>query len=220
MMVIHGFPPVECADRDGLIAIGGDLEVNSLLLAYSSGIFPWPISPHMPIPWFAPPVRSVLFFKDLHISHSLKKILRKCPFHFTLDRDFQAVITNCAKTDNRKGQHSTWITDQIIKAYIDLHRAGYAHSLECRALDGQLVGGIYGVSIGGMFAGESMFCLQSSASKCALVKLIEILSKRGATWIDCQVENSLSLSFGAKSIPRADFQRLLASTLPKSPLFP
>lgn len=219
-MVIQGFPPVECANKDGLVAVGGDLDIESLVLAYSNGIFPWPTCGNTPIPWFAPELRSVLFFKDLHFSHSFAKFYKKTRFKFTMDKDFQTVITCCARARNRKGQNSTWITNQIIHAYTNFHRAGYAHSMECWEPDGQLVGGIYGVSIGGMFAGESMFFLRPNASKCALVKLIEVLSERGATWMDCQVQNSFTESFGARCITRPEFQKLLGIGLKNKPLFP
>lgn len=207
-MVIAAFPPPDAADEDGLLAIGGDLEVSSLLLAYSHGIFPWPVDDSGIIPWFSPPERAVLFLNELHIPRSLAKLRRKSDYRFSIDTDFHAVIHACAT--QRRGE--TWITAQMIDAYVELHRAGHAHSIECYS-GSDLVGGLYGVSIGLMFAGESMFYHESNASKLALWHLIEQAQQAGAEWIDCQQLTPLVASFGARLIPRHEFLALLGSAV-------
>lgn len=220
-MVIEAFPPVELADEYGLLAIGGDLDVESLLLAYSNSIFPWPIQDFDEIPWFSPPLRAVIFFSELKIPKSLKKRRRNCGFRFTIDQDFPAVIDACRASNTRKRSGETWITAAMQTAYINLHRAGFAHSLECYNQHAELVGGIYGVGINGMFAGESMFYRESDASKLALWQLIEHLQQRGATWLDCQQLTPLVEQFGAREIPRQDFLELLDEAIDKeTTLFP
>lgn len=214
-MTILEFPPHESADDDGFLAVGGDLEIDSLLLAYRSGIFPWPFDERT-LAWFSPPERAVLFFSEFHISHSLKKARRKSACRFTINEAFDQVILHCAELKNRKRQRGTWITPSMISAYKEMHRQGYAHSFEC--WDGpELVGGIYGVSIGSAFAGESMFYRQDNASKLALWFLVEELGKRGIEWMDCQVLNPLTESVGAREIPRGEFLKLLESAVNRLP---
>jgi leucyl/phenylalanyl-tRNA--protein transferase len=204
------FPPVEYADEEGFLAWGGDLEPETLRLAYLSGIFPWPMD-NLPLLWFAPPQRAILRLEDFHISRSLQKLLRQKPWQMRVDADFNAVIQACAHVP-RQGQDGTWITHDMQRAYKRLHQSGEAHSIEVY-LENELVGGLYGVSWGSYFAGESMFHHVSGASKVALVFLAEHLQKQGVTWLDCEVLNPLFESFGAKEIPRDDFMQLLKTAL-------
>jgi leucyl/phenylalanyl-tRNA---protein transferase len=206
-MTIESFPPHESADLDGLLAFGGDLEVTSLLLAYRNGIFPWPLSEDL-LAWFSPPKRAVLFLDQFHVSKSLQKELKNCKFEFCISRDFAQVIDACSEFKNRKHQRGTWITDDIKAAYINLHLAGYAFSFECWE-DDLLVGGGYGVSIDGKFAGESLFYRKPNASKIAFYYLVEYLKSKGLEWIDCQVINSFTRSLGACEVTRQEFHRLL-----------
>jgi leucyl/phenylalanyl-tRNA--protein transferase len=204
------FPPVEYADEEGFLAWGGDLEPETLRLAYLSGIFPWPMD-NLPLLWFAPPERAILRLGDFHISRSLQKLLRQKPWQMRVDADFDAVIEACARAP-RRGQDGTWITRDMQRAYKRLHQSGEAHSIEIY-LENELVGGLYGVSWGSYFAGESMFHHVSGASKVALVFLVEHLQKQGVTWLDCEVLNPLFESFGAKEIPRDDFMGMLKAAL-------
>lgn len=206
-MTIMQFPPVESANSDGLLMIGGDLEVSSLILAYKSGIFPWPPYEGL-LAWFAPEKRAVLFFEKFHIPKRLQQLRRQTNFSYKIDNDFTGVINSCAHSNNRTGQNGTWITSEMIDAYIALHRTGYAHSFECYEND-RLIGGIYGVAIGQMFAGESMFYLKPNASKLAFCFMIDYLKSQGCSWIDCQVMTPLLRSFGAVEISRTEFQQLL-----------
>lgn len=208
-MAIVEFPALKWANEDGLLAVGGDLEVESLLLAYRSGIFPWPIFDSNLITWFSPKKRAVLFLKDFHISRSLRAVRRRSSCSFAIDKDFAQVINECAKLDNRDKELGTWITPSIIDAYIALHSAGYAHSIECYEGEVLLVGGLYGVSIGSMFAGESMFFRRSGASKLSFCFLVDYLLEKGVEWIDCQQMTPLLKSFGAVEIDRDVFVDLL-----------
>lgn len=203
------FPPLEYAltEPNGLIAIGGDLSFNRLLSAYQQGIFPW-FSDGEPIMWWSPNPRMVLFPNELKISNSLKKTLKNCPFDIRFNTVFRQVITACSNTA-RKGQPGTWITEDIIDAYCTLHNAGYAISAECW-LDNTLVGGCYGVKIGNMFYGESMFHHVTDASKVAFVRLVQKLKDEGVGLIDCQMKTAHLASFGAKEISRDDFIRQLS----------
>lgn len=207
------FPPVESADEEGFLAWGGDLEPETLRLAYQSGIFPWPME-NLPILWFAPPERAILRLADFHISRSLQKLLRQKPWRLCIDTNFLAVVENCAAV-YRPTQEGTWITRDIQQAYARLHQSGEAHSIEVY-LEDELVGGLYGVSWGGYFAGESMFHRVSGASKVALCFLVEHLKKQGVTWLDCEVINPLFESFGAVEIPRSEFMLLLQNSLKSS----
>lgn len=210
-MVIEMFPPVEEADSDGLLAIGGDLEVESLLLAYSSGIFPWPHNERR-LAWFAPPKRAIILLDKFHIAKSLAKERNRRLFKFSINQAFQEVITECRISQNRVGQSGTWITKAMLEGYINFHRAGYAHSFECWEKD-NLVGGVYGISIGRMFAGESMFYLKPNASKLALWFLIEHLRKQNVAWMDCQVINPNIARFGAVQIDRNIYHELLSQSV-------
>lgn len=201
------FPPVEMADEDGLLAIGGDLSTGRLLLAYQQGIFPW-YSEQDPICWWCPDPRFVLFPDELKISRSMKRVLRSGPFGFTTNTAFAEVIRNC-KTISRKDQDGTWISAEVQNAYIRLHELGYAHSAEAWN-NNELVGGIYGVRLGNIFFGESMFSRQTNASKFALARYVEQLKQEGVVLIDCQVYTLHLESLGARMIPRKDFMRLLA----------
>lgn len=217
-MVVKSFPNVELAGPEGLLAIGGDLDLATLKLAYRNGIFPWPTE-EFPLLWFAPPMRSVLFFDELQIPKRYQRERKKFNYHFKWDSDFEAVIRHCAKGKTRRS-HGTWITEDIIQAYLRFHEAGFAHSLECYNDKEELVGGMYGVSMGGMFAGESMFYHRSGASKETLLYACEDLARRGANWLDVQMTSPLLESFGAREIPRSQFMTLLKKALCQKDLFP
>ncbi len=191
---------------NGLLAAGGDLSVPRLLAAYRCGIFPW-FSEGEPILWWSPDPRMVLFPAELKMSRSLDKTLRKGRFRITADTAFGRVIEACSAP--RPGQSGTWITREMIEAYCALHEAGFAHSIESW-LEGELVGGLYGVAIGRAFFGESMFSRSSDASKVALVALVRQLSRWQFGLIDCQIKTAHLASFGAREIARADFARRLA----------
>jgi leucyl/phenylalanyl-tRNA--protein transferase len=199
------FPPAEMADEDGLLAIGGDLSRERLLCAYRNGIFPWYENKY--ILWWCPDPRFVLFPAELKISSSMKKLLKKDAFTFSINRDFNAVISQC-KSISRRGQEGTWITEEMRNAYNELHFAGYAHSAEVW-LNGDLVGGLYGIRLGKIFYGESMFSRYSNASKYAFIKYVEFLKTEGVGLIDCQVYTAHLESLGARMIPRTDFLHLL-----------
>jgi leucyl/phenylalanyl-tRNA---protein transferase len=192
-----------------IIGFGGDLSVENLRGAYGRGIFPWHID-GLPLPWFCPENRAVLEFAELHVPRTLRKDWQKTPFTFTIDKDFRAVVENCAKARRGDGG-GTWITRDFIRAYCEFHAAGDAHSVE--VWDGEnLVGGLYGVDASGVFCGESMFHLESNASKLALLFLIEHLKSRGATWIDIQVMTPHFEVLGAKEIDRTEFLDKLEET--------
>ena len=201
------FPPVDLAEPDGLLAIGGDLSVERLLLAYRSGVFPWYEGEH--ILWWCPDPRFVLFPPELKVSKTMKRLIRKNVFDFTINKAFKEVIHECKKI-KRPGQQGTWITPEMYAAYVEFHRLGYAHSAEAWH-NGVLVGGIYGVDAGGAFAGESMFHLESNASKFALLHLVEHLAAHGLDWLDIQVMTPHLESFGARPIPRSEFLQRLSS---------
>ena len=203
---VIAFPSIEDADEDGLLAIGGDLTQARLLHAYKLGIFPW-YSEDEPICWWSPDPRCVLFPDDLNVSKSMRPVLNGGAFKFTINRNFNAVISNCRKAI-RSGEPGTWITDEIIDAYSKLHLAGYAHSAETWQ-DGRLVGGLYGVRLGKVFFGESMFSSVSNASKFAFIHYLNQLVKEGVRLIDCQVYSPHLLSLGASLIPRSEFNKLL-----------
>ena len=205
------FPPPELAtDYDGLLAVGGDLSEERLLTAYANGIFPWPCE-ELPLAWWSPDPRFVLYPHALTVSKSLARVLKKNTFTYTVDRCFAEVIGHCRKA-KRVGQDGTWITAKMEKAYIALHRAGYAHSVEAWAGD-RLAGGLYGVSIGCCFFGESMFAHEPDASKCAFVRLVEELQKQRCPLVDCQVYTEHLARFGAVEIPRTAFLEQLRAAL-------
>ena len=203
------FPPPEMAE-DGLLAVGGDLSPERLALAYASGIFPW-YEDGQPILWHSPDPRMVLRAPDLQVSRSLAKTLRRNVYEITLDRAFRRVIDACART-SRPGQRGTWITAEMAGAYEELHHRGLAHSVETW-LDGRLVGGLYGVSLGAAFFGESMFARAPDASKAAFVKLVHQLRRWKIDLIDCQVHTDHLARFGAEEWPRPRYLRALRSAL-------
>ena len=204
------FPPPHLASEDGLLAVGGDLSQERLLLAYRMGIFPW-FSDNEPILWWSPDPRLVLYPNEIKISKTLKKILKKETFRVTMDLAFNEVINQCAQVRLQKNQ-GTWIIEDIIKAYLRLHESGFAHSVEVWC-HGKLAGGLYGVSLGKCFFGESMFNLISNASNIALVKLVEYLEKLSFDLIDCQVTTEHLIRFGAREIPRTLFLKQLEKSL-------
>jgi leucyl/phenylalanyl-tRNA--protein transferase len=204
------FPSPELSEPNGLLAVGGDLSPNRLLYAYALGIFPWYCEGD-PILWWSPDPRLVLIPEELRISRSLRQCIKKKVFHVTIDQAFSDVIYNCAHVRRAKGE-GTWISREMIEGYNRLSELGFVHSVESWH-KGQLVGGLYGVSLGSAFFGESMFTRQSNASKVAFVYLVEQLIKWNFTLIDCQVTTSHLMSFGAKEIPRLDFLEMLNQAL-------
>ena len=209
------FPPPRKADPEGLIAVGGDLSIDRLLLAYRSGIFPWPLFEGL-VTWFSPDPRAVLELDGLHVSRSLAKRIRRGTYEMRIDTDFEAVVHHCAAP--APGRESTWITTDMLPAYVQLHEAGWAHSVEAWR-DGRLVGGLYGVSIGGLFAGESMFSLETDASKVALVHLVERMRSRSMDLLDVQVPNPHLDSLGAVEIPRRVYLRRLRASIDRPTTF-
>ncbi|MEE4252833.1 MAG: leucyl/phenylalanyl-tRNA--protein transferase [Desulfuromusa sp.] len=201
------FPPVEAAEDYGLLAVGGDLSPERLLLAYSLGIFPW-YNPGEPILWWSPDPRCVLFPNSLHISRSLKRFMRKQLYRVSLNEHFSGVIYWCRRLRVGSDGSGTWITPEMKKAYIRLHQLGFAHSVECWDGD-QLVGGLYGICIGRFFFGESMFSRSKNASKVVLVHLMAHLQKQGFALLDCQQTTDHLVSMGAEEISRKEFQQHL-----------
>jgi len=203
------FPPVDFAEPDGLLAVDGDLSPGRLLLAYRQGIFPWYEGEY--ILWWCPDPRFVLFPSELKISKSMKGLLKKNAFDFTINKSFKQVIHHCKET-KRPGQQGTWITDEVERAYIQMHELGYAMSAEVWE-DGKLAGGVYGIKLGNVFFGESMFSKISNASKYAFIKLVENLKTQGVELIDCQVYTEHLESLGARMISRKEFIGLLQSAI-------
>jgi leucyl/phenylalanyl-tRNA--protein transferase len=203
------FPPPELAE-DGLLAVGGDLRPERLVLAYSMGIFPW-YEAGQPLLWHSPDPRMVLRVKDLHVPRSVDKARRKALYAVTFDTEFDEVIRGCARAP-RRGQQGTWITSEMQEAYGELHRQGLAHSAEAWH-EGRLVGGLYGVSLGDVFFGESMFARAPDASKVAFVTLVEALSSWGISLVDCQVYTEHLARFGAEEWPRSRYLAELRSAL-------
>lgn len=200
------FPPVSEANADGILAIGGDLSPERLQLAYSSGIFPW-FEEDQPIIWWSPNPRMVLFLEDLVVSKSMRNILNRNIFKVTFNQDFKTVITHCQQV-KRDGQTGTWITNNMIEAYCKLHELGIAKSVEVWQ-DNQLVGGLYGVDLGHVFCGESMFSLVSNASKVAFITLVNHLKINNYRLLDCQVYNDHLASLGCVEIERNEFMQIL-----------
>lgn len=198
------FPAAVSADAEGLVAVGGDLSPERLLLAYRNGIFPWSVKP---ITWWSPDPRGIMPLDAFHVSASLAKFIRRCPYEVTIDTAFSEVMTACAAPGPKRG--GVWISPEFIAAYTRLHELGHAHSVECWQ-DGKLVGGIYGVAAGGLFAGESMFHHANNASKLALVKLVERLRERGFALFDIQMVTAATEPFGAREIARAEYLALLS----------
>jgi len=205
------FPPVEEADEEGLLAIGGDLSAERLLLAYRSGIFPW-FNETDPICWWSPDPRFVLFPAQLKVSKSMQQVLKKQTFQFSTNKAFEKVIQACSRVP-RNGQDGTWITSNMQEAYIHLHQLGFAHSAEAW-LNGELAGGLYGIRLGKVFFGESMFSLCSNASKFAFISYIQQLQKEDVQLIDCQLHTQHLESLGASMIPRKKFIQHLKKWVP------
>ena len=199
------FPPPHLAEPDGLLAMGGDLTPERLLLAYKNGIFPWYEGDH--ILWWSPDPRFVLFPEELKVNKSIRSLINKNAFEFTINKAFAQVIHQCKKI-TRAGQAGTWITDEVEKAYIKMHELGYAHSAEVWK-DGQLAGGLYGIQLGKIFFGESMFSNQSNASRYAFIKYVEILRTKGTVLIDCQVFTEYLESMGARMVEGSEFRKIL-----------
>ncbi len=206
-MAISQFPPVETADESGLLALGGDLEIQSLILAYRNGIFPWPISDDFPLAWFSPDPRGILEFDRLNINKRLRRYLKSCPYSITCNQAFDRVIEFCSKVP-RSDQHSTWITRDIIKGYQNLFNHKLAYSIEVWE-DTELVGGVYGVCIHGIISGESMFHTQPNTSKFALIFLMLLLKRSGINWLDTQMVTPVVEALGGREIPRKDYIHLL-----------
>lgn len=205
------FPPVESATEDGLVAIGGDLETDTLEAAYRQGIFPWPISVEFPLAWFSPDPRGVLVFSELHVPRSLQKFLKKSPLEIRFNTSFEEIVRLCASVQ-RLGQPSTWITPAIIQGYAKLFTQGNAWC--AGAWSGQrLVGGIYGVKFGRFRSGESMFTIEDNAGKECLVKAIEQCQIEGVTWLDTQMVTPVVKSLGGREIPRAQFLAMLREVI-------
>ena len=202
------FPDVDNANPDGLLAVGGDLSTERLLLAYRSGIFPW-FNDDALMLWWSPDPRMVLFPDKIKISKSMRKVIREKAFRMTQNTCFEAVMEACAKVE-RKGQKGTWITEKMKVAYMELFKKGYAKSFEVWK-DEQLVGGLYGVDLGHVFCGESMFSLADNASKFAFIKLAQQLQKKDYKLIDCQIHTEHLESLGAEEMPRTEFLEILKS---------
>jgi leucyl/phenylalanyl-tRNA---protein transferase len=201
------FPPLEQALEEpcGLLAAGGDLSPERLIAAYRGGIFPW-YSPGQPVLWWSPDPRAVLFPEEFHCTRSLAKTLRNGGFSYSMDRDFPAVIDGCAAP--RAASPGTWITSDMRAAYLELHHLGHAHSIEAWR-GAELVGGLYGVRLGGVFFGESMFSRARDASKAALAHLVAVCRRNSLAVIDCQLPSRHLTSLGSRTIPRSQFQALL-----------
>ncbi len=202
------FPTVSQANRDGILAIGGDLSPERLLLAYTSGIFPW-FEPGEPILWWSPNPRMVLFLEELIVSKSMRNILNRKSFKVTFNQSFREVISNCQNI-KRNGQNGTWITNDMIEAYCKLHESGNAKSVEVWQNE-ELVGGLYGIDLGTIFCGESMFSLVSNASKVAFIALVEQLKTQNYKLLDCQVYNPHLESLGCREIKRTEFMSILSN---------
>jgi leucyl/phenylalanyl-tRNA--protein transferase len=208
-MAIVNFPDPRTASPEGIVAIGGDLHPDSVRAAYRQGIFPWPVD-NLPLLWFCPPERAILRFSEVHVPRSLNRASRRCGLRFSLDEAFAEVIRSCAEAP-RPGQEGTWITHDVIDAYIRLHELGTAHSVEAWSGDA-LVAGAYGVDVDGAFAAESMFYREPNASKLCLLHLIDHLRSRGLDWIDVQTMTPHMKRLGAAPLDREDFLELLRQT--------
>ena len=209
------FPSTECAltEPDGLLAIGGKLDTNNLLKAYKLGIFPW-YSEENPVMWWSPKVRPVIRPSEIKVSKSLKKTIKKNTFHLSYDKCFKTIMEHCSINGERAGK--SWITSTMIEAYTELHKLGHAHSVECWQ-NGELCGGLYGVSVGRVFYGESMFSKQSDASKVALVDLCANLDAWGYLVIDCQIPSRHLISLGAELVERNQFEKIISQNVDKPP---
>lgn len=205
----HIFPPVELAEPDGLLAVGGDLSTGRLLEAYTHGIFPW-FSGKGPIMWWSPDPRFVILPGGLKVSRSMKQVIRRNTFNITFDTSFREVITSCSRA--RRRDRGTWITKEMIEAYVKLHEAGFAHSVEAWD-NGELAGGLYGIALGRAFFGESMFSSVSNSSKAAFIVLAQRLFSIGFNIIDCQVHTEHLESLGAEFMSRNEFMNIVNDSL-------
>ena len=204
------FPDPHFGEDDGLVAVGGDLSVDRLLLAYSNGFFPWFSFRNREEPlWYCPLQRFVIFPREIHVSHSMRQIFRQNRYHVTINRDFDGVIRGCATAQNRNEEEGAWLGPKIIEAYTELHRQGFAASVEVWDQDDRLVGGLYGVNLGRAFFGESMFSLVPNASKIALIYLARYFGQLGGVMIDCQLETPHLRSMGGRYIPYEEYCALI-----------
>ena len=204
------FPDPHFGEEDGLVAVGGDLSVDRLLLAYSNGFFPWFSFRNREEPlWYCPLQRFVIFPREIHVSHSMRQIFRQNRYRVTINRDFDGVIRGCATAQNRNEEEGAWLGPKIIEAYTELHRQGFAASVEVWDQDDRLVGGLYGVNLGRAFFGESMFSLVPSASKLALIHLARMFDMLGGVMIDCQFETPHLRSMGGRYIPYEEYIALI-----------
>ena len=204
------FPDPHLGEEDGLVAIGGDLSIDRLLLAYSNGFFPWFSFRDQEEPlWFCPLQRFVIFPSEIHVSHSMKQLLKKNPYRITINKDFEGVMRGCATAQNRNELEGAWLGPNIIKAYTEMYRQGFAASVEIWE-DSQLVGGLYGVTLGRAFFGESMFSLVPSASKLALIFLARMLEAHGGRLIDCQFETPHLRTMGGRHIPYEEYMKIIS----------
>ena len=204
------FPDPRLGEEDGLLAVGGDLSVDRLLLAYSYGIFPWFSFRDWPCPaWYCPQLRFVIFPDEIHISHSMRTLMNKKEYHVTFNRDFDGVIEGCSSVDGRYYANGAWLGEDIKEAYCKLNRLGYATSVEVWDKNEELVGGLYGVIMGECYIGESMFSRKSNTSKLALIHLARFMQKIGGKMIDCQLETPHLKSMGGRLIPYAEYLEIL-----------
>ena len=204
------FPDPHFGEDDGLVAVGGDLSVDRLLLAYSNGFFPWFSFRNREEPlWYCPLQRFVIFPREIHVSHSMRQIFRQNRYRVTINKDFDGVIRGCATAQNRNEEEGAWLGPKIIEAYTELHRQGFAASVEVWDQDDRLVGGLYGVNLGRAFFGESMFSLVPNASKIALIYLARYFGQLGGVMIDCQLETPHLRSMGGRYIPYEEYCALI-----------
>ena len=204
------FPDPRMGEEDGLLAVGGDLSVDRLLLAYSYGIFPWFSFRDWPCPaWYCPQKRFVIFPNEIHISHSMHTLMNKHEYRVTFNRDFDGVIEGCSSIDGRYYANGAWLGEDIMKAYRELNRLGYATSVEVWNKNGELVGGLYGVIVGDCYIGESMFSREPNTSKLALINLAQLMSRIGGKMIDCQLETPHLKSMGGRFISYTEYLEIL-----------
>lgn len=206
------FPDPHLGEEDGLVAIGGDLSIDRLLLAYSNGFFPWFSFRDQQEPlWFCPLQRFVIFPSEIHVSHSMQQLIKKNTYRVTINKDFEGVMRGCATAQNRNQEEGAWLGPDIIKAYTELHRQGFAASVEVWE-GSQLIGGLYGVTLGKAFFGESMFSLVPSASKLALIYLARMFEANGGKLIDCQLETPHLRSMGGRFITYEEYMNIIYHT--------
>lgn len=204
------FPDPRLGEEDGLLAVGGDLSADRLLLAYSYGIFPWFSFRDWPYPaWYCPLQRFVIFPEEIHVSHSMRTLMNKHHYKVTFDRDFEGVIHGCSDVDDRYNQKGAWLGEDMIDAYTDMYLRGYAHSVEVWNPDNELVGGLYGMNMGMCFIGESMFSHEPNTSKLALIYLAQTMQRMGGKMIDCQLETAHLKSMGGHFIPYEQYLEIL-----------